>query len=186
MKNLFTKLSLLFIVVSVIVYLFIPLFNNISYGLDLKGGFEVLYQVTPFEGDKLTNDMLVSTYKTISKRIDVLGVAEPEIIIEGSDRVRVRLAGVTDPDTARQILSTTASLSFRNSSDELLMTSDVLRSAKLDQDSETKLPVVQLAIKDNDKFYKVTKAISQTEDQLIVMWLDFEDGVDSYITEKDN
>ena len=43
--------------------------------------------------------------KSILKRIDILGVSEPEITIEGDNRIRVKLAGVTNKEEAREVLS---------------------------------------------------------------------------------
>ena len=183
-KKFIAKLLILFIISVLLVFGLIKLFQNLNYGLDLQGGFEVLYQVEPLNNEKITNEMMTSTYKTISKRIDVLGVSEPEIIVEGNERIRIRLAGVTDSDTARNLLSKTASLTFRDSKDNLLMTSDVLSKANYETDPNTGLPVVALAIKDKDEFYSVTKKISETEDKLIVIWLDFEDNIDSYSSEE--
>lgn len=156
------------------------LLKSLKFGLDLQGGFEVLYQVESLNGDKVTTDMVTNTYKTISKRIDALGVSEPEIVVEGDDRIRVQLAGVTDPAEARKTLSSVASLSFRDSSDKLLMSSDVLKagSAKVGQDSSGN-PAVSLTVSDKDEFYKVTKEISESKDKLIVIWLDY-DGTSSY------
>ena len=77
MKKFIIRFSLLLGVIGIILLFFIPLMKDIKYGLDLQGGFEVLYEVSPLEGDNLTRDMLTATYKTISKRIDVLGVMEP-------------------------------------------------------------------------------------------------------------
>ena len=37
-----------------------------------------------------------------------------------------------------------------------------------------------IEVKDKDLFYDVTTKISQTEDKLIVIWLDFEEGKDTY------
>ena len=87
----FILLGLLFIVSGLIL---IPTFKNINFGLDLQGGFEVLYEVSSLDGSEMTSDKLTSTYKTISKRIDTLGVSEPNIVIEGDNRIRVELAGV--------------------------------------------------------------------------------------------
>ena len=117
--------------------------------------------------------MVNNTYKTISKRIDSLGVSEPEIVVEGTDRIRVQLAGVTDATSARKTLSSVANLTFRDSKDKLLMNSDVLKagSAKVGQDQSGN-PAVSLTIADKDTFYDVTKKISQTEDQLLVIWRD--------------
>lgn len=160
-----------------------PILNNIKFGLDLQGGFEVLYKVSPVEGN-LTEDMLTATYKTISRRIDVLGVSEPNISVEGNDRIRVGLAGVTDKETARSILGKQANLTFRDTFDNLLMTSDVLKSggAKVAVDNYGK-PAVSLQISDKEKFYQITEQISKQKNNMIVIWLDYQDG-NSYEQEK--
>ena len=128
--------TFLCLVIVGVCFLCVPLFKSLKFGLDLQGGFEVLYKVESVDGSKMTSDKMTSTYKTLSKRIDSLGVSEPEIILEGNNRIRVKLAGVTDPEEARSQLSTVASLSFRDINDELLMTSDVLAAgqAKVGQD----------------------------------------------------
>ena len=182
------KISILFIILMVVAIVFSikPVINSINYGLDLKGGFEVLYKVSPLnEDEELTDDMLTATYKSINNRIDTLGVSEPEISVEG-DKIRVKLPGVTDESEARERLSTPAVLTFRNSSDELLMAADVLDSpgASLDY-NETGRPVVALKIKDNDTFYQVTSAVSKSEDQLIVIWLDYDETKHSFASMKE-
>lgn len=165
---------------------FKPLLNNINYGLDLQGGFEVLYQVSPIDKkNKINSDMLYNTYKSLLKRIDILGVSEPEITIEGEDRIRIKLAGVTNKEEAREVLSSTASLTFRDTSNHLLMTSEVLGgNAKVSRD-EYGNPAVSLSIKDKDTFYDVTSKVSKMTNNTIVIWLDFEEGKDSYSKEKD-
>ena len=181
-KVVFTTMFLCLVVVG-ICFLCVPLFKNLKFGLDLQGGFEVLYKVESIDGSKMTTEKMTATYKTLSKRIDSLGVNEPEIILEGTDRIRVKLAGVTDPEEARSQLSTVATLSFRDVDDKLLMTSDVLVSgqAKVGQD-ESGRPAVALSVKDKDKFYEVTNEISTREagKNMIVIWLDFNQMTDSY------
>ena len=175
---------LLVLVVIGICFACIPLFKDLKFGLDLQGGFEILYKATPIDGTKMNNAKITATYKTLSKRIDSLGVSEPEIVIEGTDKIRVKLAGVDDPDEARSQLSTVATLSFRDTEDNLLMTSDVLNSggAKISQDSAGN-PAVALSVKDKDKFYEVTSKISQQENNYIVIWLDYDELKDSYAKE---
>ena len=75
--------------------------KNLNFGLDLQGGFEVLYEVNSNDGSKVTSDMVNSTYKIIDKRINALGVSEPEIAIEGNN-IRVTMAGVDSIDDARK------------------------------------------------------------------------------------
>ncbi len=168
------------------IFSFQPLLDHIHYGLDLQGGFEVLYEVSPIDKkSKLDSDMVYNTYKSLLKRIDILGVSEPEITIEGEDRIRVRLAGVTNKEEAREILSSTASLTFRDTSNHLLMTGEVLGgNAKVTTD-QTGRPAVSLSIKDKDKFYEVTNKVSKMTNNMIVIWLDYDESTDSYSSEKE-
>jgi SecD/SecF fusion protein len=96
--------------------------QNIKLGLDLQGGFEVLYEVEPAKkGQEIDQEVLNSTVQALDNRINVLGVSEPVIQIEGDNRIRVQLAGVSDQNKAREILSTEANLTFRNATDEVMM-----------------------------------------------------------------
>ena len=70
MKPIITLILILVISVGLLP----SLFKSLKFGLDLQGGFEVLYNVSSINGDKVTNDMVTSTYKTMLKRIDSLGV----------------------------------------------------------------------------------------------------------------
>lgn len=176
--------SVLGIVASVT--LLIPnVLDNITKGLDLAGGFEILYQITPSEkGKKITTAEVNDTYRTMLRRIDKLGVSEPELTIEGKDKIRVKLAGVSDIESARDYITVAGELSFRDSNDKKLMDKSVLSSgtaAKVSTDEQGR-PAIALNIKDKDLFYEVTTQISQSDDKLIVIWLDFVEGEDSYKT----
>lgn len=167
-------------------YLCIPILKNINYGLDLQGGFEVLYQLETLDGSELNSDMVYNTYKAILKRVDILGVNEPEITIEDNNRIRIALAGVKNQDEAREVIASTAVLSFRDSNDNLLMTADVLDGeAKVTSDKYGR-PAVSLSIKDTEKFYEVTNKVKNMENNVIVIWLDFNENSDSYFKEQDN
>ena len=182
-KVIRTTIILLLVVVGMCLAC-IPLFKDLKFGLDLQGGFEILYQVDSIDGSKMTHDKVMATYRTLSKRIDSLGVSEPEIIVEGNDKIRVKLAGVTDPEEARKQLSTVATLSFRDTDDNLLMTSDVLVAggAKVSADSSGN-PAVLLSVKDKDEFYKVTNKVKDYDNNAIVIWLDYDEDADSYASE---
>ena len=166
------------------VYSIKPLLNITHYGLDLQGGFEILYQVESLDGKKLDNDMLYSTYKAIGKRIDILGVSEPEISIEGNNRIRIKLAGVTNADDARKMIASTATLSFRDYNDNLLMTSEVLGGSAKETTDTMGRPAVSLSIKDTSTFYDVTKKVSTMTNNIIVIWLDYDETTDSYVKER--
>lgn len=153
--------------------------DDITLGLDLQGGFEILYQVVPIEDDQVVDrELLENTYAALQRRVDALGVNEPELMIESPDRIRVRLAGVDDQETARSILSTQARLTFRDTNDNVMMGGEHLRegSARVVHD-EVNRPVVNIEFSDSQRAGEVTTQLLQ---QPMVIWLDFEEGVDSY------
>lgn len=160
--------------------------KNVNLGLDLQGGFEVLYQVNPLgDGEKIDNTAVQSTAKTLERRVNVLGVSEPKIQVEDQNRIRVQLAGIQDQNQARKILSSQANLTIRDADDKVLLTGKdlVQGSAKQEFKQNTNQPAVTFKLKDSDKFKKVTEEISKKQENVMVVWLDFEKG-DSYEKEK--
>ncbi|MGE7918413.1 protein translocase subunit SecDF [Viridibacillus sp. NPDC093762] len=161
--------------------------DNIKLGLDLQGGFEVLYQVEPLKGGPdITENDVKDTAQALSRRVNALGVSEPSIQIEGKDRIRVQLAGVENQESARELLSTEANLTFRDVNDNILLDGNDLKqggaSASFDDRNR---PIVTLKLKDPAKFAEVTGKIAAMGEpnNLLVIWLDFEEGKDSYAEE---
>jgi preprotein translocase subunit SecD len=139
------------------------LVNKIKLGLDLKGGFEILYTASPLNaGQPLTKETLQQAADNIAKRADTLGVTEPEVYPEGNDRIRVRLAGVTNEDEVRSQISTPAVLTFRSADGKIMLdgTDFVENAAKVGFD-ETNRPRIEIKLKSKDKFKQVTTEISK-------------------------
>jgi SecD/SecF fusion protein len=160
--------------------------NNIKLGLDLQGGFEVLYEVKPAKkGQKIDKEAMLATAEALDNRVNVLGVSEPNIQIEGEDRIRVQLAGVEDQNKAREILSTEANLTFRDYNDVLMMDgTDLAEGGAKQTFDENGKPSVSLKLLSADKFRQVTeKIVAMAPNNQLVIWLDFEEGVDSFKTE---
>lgn len=187
-KNKKRKKSLVgfFIVVAAIAILVASTFNliknSLNLGLDLQGGFEILYQVEPLnEGSEL--DMTAVT-NAISKRVDALGVSEPQITVEGEDRIRVQLAGVSDQESAREMLGTTANLTFRDVDDNELADASILEEGGASLSYQDGSPVVSLKIADQDTFSEITSEVSSKSsgENIMVIWLDWEEG-DTYSNE---
>jgi preprotein translocase subunit SecD len=66
------------------------------------------------EAQKRTQELaLKQNIQTLHNRINELGVAEPVIQQQGSDRVVVQLPGIQDPTRAKEILGRTATLEVR-------------------------------------------------------------------------
>lgn len=160
--------------------------KDIKLGLDLQGGFEILYEVKPInENQKVDRELLLSTVSALNKRINVLGVSEPNIQIEGDNRIRVQLAGVEDQEKAREILSTQARLTFRDVLDQKLLDGADLEEGGAKQSfGENNQPIVSLTLKDADKFGKVTQQVlNMKPNNLLVIWLDYQEGIDSFAKE---
>ncbi|HET7831003.1 MAG TPA: protein translocase subunit SecD, partial [Candidatus Limnocylindrales bacterium] len=81
-------------------------------GLDLRGGLRIEYQVLPAEGKAPTRDDLNVMRQIIVNRIDKSGVAEPQVVVQGTDRIIVEMPGVTNPDQIRDLVGTTGRLDF--------------------------------------------------------------------------
>lgn len=133
--------------------------RNISLGLDLRGGFEILYRVEPLEsGQAVTHDLLSATAGMIDKRINIGGVAEPEIVIEEPDRIRVRLAGVTNQEKLRELIGKPAVLTFRDESGQVVLRgSDLAPGGASVSFDELKRPVVLLKFASPEKFADITR-----------------------------
>lgn len=56
--------------------------------------------------------------ETIRNRIDEFGVSEPDIRIQGENRILLQLPGITDPDRAKNLIGKTAQLTFQLVNDE--------------------------------------------------------------------
>lgn len=157
--------------------------DKMTLGLDLQGGFEIVYEVSPLvDGGTLPD--VTAVVASIRKRIDIIGVNEPDIIVEGTNRIRIQLAGITNQDEARKLISTTANLTFRDANDKLLADATILEEGGASLAYENGVVVVSLKIKDKTKFNEITGIVSKMTENTMVTWLDFDAKTDSYKVEK--
>jgi protein-export SecD/SecF family membrane protein len=152
----------IFIILSVIILGTVlatteTIWGRITKGLDLQGGFEVLYQAAP--NQKVNTDILNQTASAIRNRIDILGVTEPDITVEPPNRIRVQIAGVKDQKKARDIIGKPAQLTFRDpTGKKILLKGTELKpdSAKVGYDQNNQ-PVVEIQLTDAKKFEQITR-----------------------------
>ncbi len=93
--------------------------GKIHLGLDLQGGTSFLIRLDPpaEEGGKkreITKDMVEQAMEAIRKRVDTLGVSEPIISPQGTDRILVQIPGLRQEtiNEAREQLRKVAKLEF--------------------------------------------------------------------------
>jgi SecD/SecF fusion protein len=135
--------------------------KKMKLGLDLKGGFEILYQAEPVEqGQTVTRESLQETAKSLAQRADSTGVSEPEVTPEGKDRIRVRIAGVVNENEVREILKKPAELTFRgpDGTKEMLGSDFVENGASIAYDQVGR-PEIIVKVKDAAKLKAVTEKL---------------------------
>jgi SecD/SecF fusion protein len=81
-------------------------------GLDLKGGVELVYEGKPTAQSKVTPEALERAINIMRKRVDQLGVAQPEIQRSGSREIVVALPDVSNASRAQDEVGKTAQLQF--------------------------------------------------------------------------
>ncbi len=69
--------------------------------------------ITEAAGRDRASKAVTQSIEIIRRRIDQLGVAEPQIARQGNDRILVQLPGVKDPDRVKAIIGTTAKMNFQ-------------------------------------------------------------------------
>ena len=103
-----------------------PVQKHIRLGLDLRGGVYVLEEA---QGN-VTQDAINKAIAVIRNRVDALGVTQPVIAQQGSNRIRVELPGMNDPDRAIQVIGKTAQLKFVGPDGKVILTGANVKDSK--------------------------------------------------------
>ena len=78
-----------------------------------KDGVTFTLQVDAIEAKKLKKTATEQALETIRNRIDLFGVAEPTIQLQGEDQIVIQLPGIKDPKRAIELIGKTALLEFK-------------------------------------------------------------------------
>jgi len=153
----------------------------IDLGLDLAGGVYVILEAqTDAKGAELQKIMEQSK-AVINERVNGIGVSEPNIVIEGNDRIRVELAGVKDVQEAIDMIGKTAQLKFIDAEGNEVITGQNVKSAEVqyqrNQETQKDQPVVALEFdkEGSKKFADATKKLvdkTNLEEKIIYIVLD--------------
>lgn len=146
-----------------------PIKQKIQLGLDLAGGVYVVLEAQTKDTGKELEKKMEQTKAIITQRVDSLGVAEPNIVIEGKKRIRVELAGIKNSQEAIDLIGKTAQLQFVDPQGKIVVTGKNVKESDVGfQQSATgkEEPVVSLRFDKEGakKFEEATKALSQKTD----------------------
>lgn len=81
-------------------------------GLDLQGGTSMTLSARTPGGGAPSREQMEQARQIISERVDLSGVSEPSVTIDGTRNIVVQVAGSTDPDELRKLVQP-AQLRFR-------------------------------------------------------------------------
>ncbi|MGJ0848012.1 preprotein translocase subunit SecD [Tissierella praeacuta DSM 18095] len=160
--------------------------DSIELGLELAGGvYVVLEAQTDAKGAELQKIMEQSK-AIINERINGLGVSEPNISIEGGNRIRVELAGINDPQKAIELIGKTAQLQFVDPKGNIVLTGKNVAGSEVqyhtDKLNQQEIVVsLELDKEGTERFAEATGRLTlepKREDRIIYIILD--DQVISY------
>ncbi|MGD8176645.1 protein translocase subunit SecD [Marinimicrobium sp. ARAG 43.8] len=96
--------------------------NQLALGLDLRGGSHLLLNVDtselaldelpPGQRQAALDDVVERSLEMVRRRLDETGLVDPTITRQGEDGILVQLPGVDDPARIRELLGTTAKMTF--------------------------------------------------------------------------
>ncbi|MGM0498704.1 MAG: protein translocase subunit SecD [Bacillota bacterium] len=132
--------------------------HGINLGLDLQGGAHIVLQAQPTEEREINDTVMSGIQSVIERRVNQLGLSEPLIQREGSDRIIVELPAVDSPNEAINTIGRTAMLTFQNSAGEVLMTGEAVKDARADHDQYGR-PVIAFTLNNegSTQFANITR-----------------------------
>ena len=123
-----------------------PWGEAISLGLDLRGGVYTVYQAKDSTVDDFEAKM-DSTVSILTSRLTRQGFTEATVTRQGSDRIRVEIPNVSDPNEILRIIGTPAQLNFIDEAGTVLMEGSMVKNAARSQD-ENGQPCIAFELND--------------------------------------
>jgi len=99
-------------VAAYLIFIRQPVTQSTQLGLDLQGGVSAQLRGSQQGGGNVSREEMEQASDLIRQRIDRLGVAEPDVRVQGQDQIVVQIPGVDNPDEIIDIIGRTAQLGF--------------------------------------------------------------------------
>jgi len=138
---------------------------KLHLGLDLAGGAELVFQADLKDTPLLDKaDSLDGARDVIERRVNALGVSEPEVYTTKGDRIVVELPGIADVKQAVQKIGETPVLEFKEQSQPETLSAEEKQQAEVyNQTAQTKAAEIlkNLIGQTDEEFAKVAQEISE-------------------------
>lgn len=176
MRRLLSFLAMVFTILG-IMFFSIPSIGNANLGLEFKGGYEIVYDVTEKDGFELPD--IHDVADIIASRIDIAGVKNPQVSVEqapGENKAFIRVC-VSSKNTEEladvlSLIETDAEITFTDDAGNFLMDGSVLKEqdgAILSYDNG--VPIVLLNIADPALFGEKTGSIAGKN---MIAWIGYQ------------
>jgi protein-export membrane protein SecD len=147
--------------------------QNITLGLDLQGGTQLDYRIDlrsirernnddDPSNDVAIPDVIEGVKTTIERRVNALGVSEPQIYtskIGGEEHIIVELAGIKDIDEAKAVVGKTIQLEFKEPKTE----EDPEEVEKIREEANTAL---QKALQEDSDFNELGQRLQTADGEI--------------------
>ncbi len=147
-----------------------PLVEGISQGLDLRGGVSAVYEAQD-EGQSDFASLLSGTMAVLRNRLTNQGFTEATVTQQGTNRIRIEIPDVDDPNEILNIIGQPAHLEFKTADGETIMDGSAVVSAEMGYLEGQ--PVVQFTLNDEGATAFAT-ATAENIDSTISIELDGE------------
>ncbi|MEG1843608.1 MAG: protein translocase subunit SecD [Clostridia bacterium] len=128
-----------------------PVTEGISLGLDLRGGIYAVYVATDTEQDDFET-LLNGTISVLRDRLTAQGFTEATVTRQGSNRIRVEIPDVSDPNSILDIIGKPAHLEFLDPDGKVVIEgADIKNAHATYYDGNTSQPVVAFELNETGK-----------------------------------
>lgn len=131
-------------------YILEPVANKISLGLDLRGGVYAVYIAKDPDQENF-DSLLNGTVAVLRDRLTGKGFTEATVSKQGTNRIRVEIPDVKDPDEILTIIGTPAKLEFKDSAGNVIITGADIKNAKAGLGENSSAPVVYFELNDTGR-----------------------------------
>jgi len=131
--------------------------SQIRLGIDLVGGIYAVYEAHEEDITADRDDRMNSTRTMLESMLAARGFTEATVVREGSDRLRVEVPDVDNPQEIFNIIGRPASLEFRIAG-TAVMSGEHIRNARPVDNHDGQGPAVELQFtsEGGDRFFEVT------------------------------
>jgi SecD/SecF fusion protein len=114
---------------------YVPVVNNISLGIDLKGGVYVLMEASNIDKDgnvmedRVFDDTVEGTITVLTNRLVAKGFTEATVVRQGDNRIRIEIPDVENTEEIFDLIGKPARLEFKDENGTVLLTGSDLETA---------------------------------------------------------